>query len=240
MPPEGPVHPFPPRDPAAPRPPEPTPSIECFTLGPFETNCYVVTVPGSADCWIVDASFDPAPIVRRIRQRHLRPLAIVLTHAHLDHIAGIAHLVREFPLTTPPSRLPVWVHEAESAWLADPLLNLSVLSGMDITAPGPDRLLRDAEVLTLAGTTWRIIHTPGHSPGGITLHHAPSRQAIVGDSLFAGSIGRTDFPGSDTLTLARSIRQRLYTLPDDTRIFPGHGPPSTIGHEKLTNPFVKA
>jgi hydroxyacylglutathione hydrolase len=211
------------------RPPE----LECFTLGPFETNCYIVRVPGSTDCWIVDASFEPGELVSRVRSEGLTPVALVLTHAHIDHIAGAFDVRRAFP------KIPVWIHEAEKEWLSDPMLNLSAMTGMPTTAPEATRLLREGDAPELGGTAWRVLHTPGHSPGGITLHHAPSETAIVGDSLFAGSVGRTDFPGSDPGTLAASIRTKLYTLPDATRIYPGHGPASTIGREKRSNPFVR-
>lgn len=111
---------------------------------------------------------------------------------------------------------------------------------MPVTTPGPDRTLEGGEELTLAGTTWRVLHTPGHSPGGITLVHDASNTAIVGDTLFAGSVGRSDFPTSDPDALVRSIRDTLYALPDDTRVLPGHGPATTIGREKRSNPFVRA
>jgi glyoxylase-like metal-dependent hydrolase (beta-lactamase superfamily II) len=215
--------------------PEAVPTIRGFVLGPFETNTYIVSVPGRPGCWIVDPSFDPQPVIDRVLADALEPRAIVLTHAHVDHIAGVADVIRAFA----PARLPVWIHAHETAWLNDPVLNLSAMTGMDITAPGPDRILHDADILDLEGTSWRVLHTPGHSPGGVTLHHAPSAQAIVGDTLFNASVGRSDFPGSDPATLANSIRTRLYTLPDATRIFPGHGPASTIGRERRSNPFVR-
>jgi hydroxyacylglutathione hydrolase len=217
-----------------------SPKLERFTLGPFETNCYVVTPGTDTDgkqatpCWIIDASFEPDPLIHHIREQGLRPEALILTHAHVDHIAGVAEVVRAFP------GLPVLVHEAEMDWLNDPLLNLSATMGMPVTAPGPTRTLKENDVLTLGGDSWRVLHTPGHSPGGITLVHDASGTAIDGDSLFAGSIGRTDFPGSDHRQLEHSIRNKLYTLPGTTRVFPGHGPSTTIGKEKLSNPYVRA
>jgi glyoxylase-like metal-dependent hydrolase (beta-lactamase superfamily II) len=120
------------------------------------------------------------------------------------------------------------------------MLNLSAGYGVEVTAPTPDRLLRHGETLILCGRPWQVRHTPGHSPGGITLYHEPGGTAIVGDTLFAGSIGRHDFPGSDFATLAKSIREQLYTLPNETTVLPGHGPTTTIGREKLSNPFVRA
>jgi len=204
-----------------------------FALGPFETNCYVVRTAGSTGCWIVDAGFEPGELLGYVRQEGLTPEALVLTHAHADHMAGVREAVEAFP------GMPVWIHEAEGAWLGDPQLNLSAAMGMGITAPGPDRLLEDNQELTLDGSRWRVLHTPGHSPGGITLYCESAGLALVGDALFAGSIGRTDFPGCSFERLETSIRERLYPLPDATRCLPGHGPETTIGREKASNPFVR-
>jgi glyoxylase-like metal-dependent hydrolase (beta-lactamase superfamily II) len=207
-------------------------TIEPFPLGPFETNCYVVYRP-SGECWIVDAGYEPGALLECVRERELRPQALVLTHTHADHIAGVDE-VRE------ALRIPVWVHEAEGPWLTDPVKNLSAAVGMPVTARPAERLLRDGETLDLAGAAWRVLHTPGHSPGGISLYQPESKVVLAGDALFSGSVGRTDFPGSDPRTLAQSIQLRLYTLPDDTTVYPGHGPKTSIGVEKKTNPFVRA
>jgi glyoxylase-like metal-dependent hydrolase (beta-lactamase superfamily II) len=213
--------------------------IEGFPLGPFETNCYLVYVPGSEGetrgrgCWVVDASFEPGPMIERVRELGLSPRALVLTHAHVDHIAGVDEVLAAFPGT------PVAIHSAEREWLSNPALNLSIGMGMPVTAHGPDRLLEDGGELELDGSRWKVLHTPGHSPGGVTLYNDAQRAALVGDALFAGSIGRTDFPGCDHNTLIASIRSKLYTLPEETVIYPGHGPASTIGREKRSNPFVR-
>ena len=213
------------------------PHVEGFALGPFQTNCYVVTPSSpprdSTPCWIIDASFEPEEMLDSIRQRRLTPELLILTHTHVDHIAGVRDVLAAFP------NLPLLVHGEEVPWLTDPFFNLSAMMGTPVTVEEPTRQLREGDELKLGGDTWRVLYTPGHSPGGITLYHEPSRQAIVGDSLFSGSIGRTDFPGSDHATLERSIRQKLYTLPDEVRIYPGHGPESTIGQEKNSNPFVR-
>lgn len=112
--------------------------------------------------------------------------------------------------------------------------------GMMVTARGPDRTVDEGDTLSIAGRSWRVFHTPGHSPGSITLYDAAGGVALVGDTLFAGSVGRTDFPGCSAATLADSIRTKLYTLPDSTKILPGHGPATTVGAEKRSNPFVPA
>lgn len=205
--------------------------IVSHTLGHYATNCYVVHAPGSAACWMVDASFQPGAMIADIRRRGWKPSALILTHAHVDHIAGVPEVLRAFPGT------PVWIHEAEREWLTDAEQNLSIFTGEPVTVAPADRLLREGDVLELDGAAWKVLHTPGHSPGGIALVHGGT--AIVGDTLFAGSVGRTDFPGCDPDTLARSIRAKLYSLADETRVLPGHGPETTIGAEKRTNPFVR-
>jgi hydroxyacylglutathione hydrolase len=215
-------------------------TIEGFALGPFETNCYLVYPAEAAagargrPCWIVDASFQPSEMTERVRELGLNPEALLLTHAHVDHIAGVDEVLAAFPGT------PVLIHAAEKEWLGNPMLNLAAGAGMRTTAHGPDGFLEDGQELELGGSRWRVLYTPGHSPGGVTLYCDAAKAALVGDALFAGSIGRTDFPGCDHDLLMQSIRGRLYALPDETTIYPGHGPTSTIGREKRSNPFVRA
>ncbi len=209
------------------------PIVRGFPLGPFETNCYVVRAPGDPACWIIDAGFQPDALIDHVRSEDLAPERIILTHAHVDHMAGLEEIRRAFP------GVPTSIHEAEREWLTNPVLNLSAGWGEMITARPPEDLLSGGEELELAGTRWSVLFTPGHSPGGITLYNDASLQALVGDTLFAGSIGRHDFPTSSFDDLQRSIREYLYSLPDDTTVFPGHGPETTIGREAQTNPFVR-
>ncbi len=208
--------------------------VTSYTLGPFATNGYILTEPAAPGrCVVIDAPFDSGRIVKYLQDNGLQPETLILTHAHVDHIAGVTAFKAAYP------GLPVWIHQAEADWLNDPLLNLSGLSGQSITAPAADRLLTGDEHVQLLGRDWQVVHTPGHSPGGITLYEADRARAFVGDALFAGSIGRTDFPGSDHATLMRSIKERLYTLPPETVIYPGHGPATTIARERISNPFVR-
>ncbi|MBX3405096.1 MAG: MBL fold metallo-hydrolase [Phycisphaeraceae bacterium] len=209
------------------------PAVRGWALGPFETNCYVVAAAGTTDCWIIDPGLGPGEVIDAVRRDGLGPVAIILTHAHLDHVAGVPEVLRAFP------GVQIIGHETERDWPGDPELNLSGGYGFPISVPGATKFVADGDSLRIGADNWRVIHTPGHSPGGITLYNPAAGVAIVGDTLFAGSIGRSDFPGSDEATLHSSIRERLYTLPDTTRVLPGHGPETTIGREKRANPFVR-
>ena len=207
--------------------------IHTFTLGDFQTNCFVVRLEDEPACWIVDAGFDPEPMLTFIAREGLNPQALLLTHAHCDHIAGAGQVHARWP------QLPILIHRSEATFLRDPMLNLSALLGDPIEAPGATGYLEHGGVLELGRVTFEVRHTPGHSPGGITLYCEKAGVAIVGDTLFAGSIGRYDFPTSDGQQLIASIREQLLIMPEETVIHPGHGPTSTIGQERRDNPFLQ-
>ncbi len=205
--------------------------IETFCLGDWMTNCYVLHAH-TPRCWIIDAGFHPTPMIQYIQQHRLEPQQIVLTHAHVDHIAGLEALRSQWP------KLPILIHAAEQGFLTDTAFNLSIALAAPIVAPPATGTLEHGQSLELESVAFEVRHTPGHSPGSITLVQHDAAVALVGDALFAGSIGRTDFPTSDHDALIHAIHSQLYTLPDTTRVLPGHGPETTIGHERQTNPFT--
>ena len=207
--------------------------IRSFELGPYATNCFVVTAGGDA-CWVIDAGFSPGALIEAVQDEGLVCEKIILTHAHIDHIAGLGDIRRAFP------GAEVWGHESEFAWFGDPMLNLSGAMGMPFTTDPPEHALSEGDSLTLGDSEWAVLHTPGHSPGSLTLVERGSGVAIVGDTLFSGSIGRSDFPTSNEADLHGSIREKIYSLPDETVVYPGHGPKTRVGLEKTSNPYVRA
>ena len=200
-----------------------------FTVGNFEVNNYLVHPQDSQKAMLIDAGEDVDPILAKIEKLDLELLYLVNTHGHGDHIAGNARLIEK-------TGAKLLVHELEVAYLSDPALNLSAYLGVEILSPPADRLLKETDEIQLDGLTFTVLHTPGHSPGHISL--VCEDHAFVGDVIFQGSVGRTDFPGSSGSALIESIRSKLYTLPDQTILYPGHGPNTRVDREKASNPFV--
>ena len=213
--------------------------LHAFELGRCQTNAYVVEVPANdrqtsvSACWVVDPGESPEPLLNFLRDRGLKPEAILLTHAHADHIAGVDQVRAMFP------KIPVLAHALEHEWFQDPQLNLSLFIGEPVSVSTPTGTLAHAQKISLGGIQFQVLHTPGHSPGSVTLHCASEKFAIVGDTLFQNSIGRSDFPGSDPDVLMQSIKEVLLALPGDTAIYPGHGPSTTIDKERRSNPFLR-
>jgi len=207
--------------------------IDRLILGDFQTNCYVVRGEESAsDCLVVDPGLDPESLIGFLQDRQLHPVAVILTHGHVDHIASLTPLRRSFP------GIRVYIHRLDAPMLADPQANLSALAGMVFTTEPAEVLLEDGDTLELAGIRLRVLHTPGHTPGGICLYAEQEGLVFVGDTLFADSVGRTDFPGGSTSQLIESIRVKLLALPDTTAVYPGHGMSTTICRERRLNPFL--
>jgi glyoxylase-like metal-dependent hydrolase (beta-lactamase superfamily II) len=200
-----------------------------LTNGVFAENCYILVDRDAAEAVLIDPGEEPDLFLRRIQTERLGLKAIWLTHAHVDHILGVARVVEA-------TGVPIFLHPTDRPWY-DALPEQGQAFGLSAAAPPPPHAdLADGMPLRLGGLTFEVRHVPGHTPGHVAFvgHGA----AVVGDALFAGSIGRTDLPGGDTATLMASIRDRLLTLPDDTAVYPGHGPATTIGRERRTNPFL--
>ena len=212
--------------------------IQVVESMPFAENSYLLWQAGQSEAIIIDPGFEPDLILDAVRQHGLTPVAILNTHGHVDHIAGNKAMKQYFP------DAPLIIGAGDATMLTDPMLNLSGPFGFQITSPPADRVVHEGEQLEFAGIRLRILEIPGHSPGHVVYvieqNDDSGEPAIVfgGDVLFAGSIGRTDFPGGSFPQLAAGIRGKLWPLPERTRVFPGHGPPTTIGEEKSSNPFV--
>lgn len=207
-----------------------TSRIETVVSAPFDENSYVVW--NGSEAVVVDPGFDPESIVAVLKKHKLTLAAILNTHGHVDHIAGNAAMKKAFPAA------PLIIGEGDAAMLTDAMLNLSGGYGISIISPPADRTVADGDTLTLAGLTFRVLLIPGHSPGHVVFHCAEDGFVLGGDVLFRESVGRTDFPGGSMKHLASGIRSKLWPLPDDTVVYPGHNEPTTIGHEKNYNPFV--
>jgi len=233
--------------------------VDRLVLGEFQTNCYIARSSDEATgCLVIDTGLDPGAreLLAFLDRHKLTPAAVAFTHGHIDHIAGIDALRERFP------SLITYIHKLDAELLTDPVGNLSFMmdstlrqgsvqagspqAGGAFSARPADCLVDEGDIISRAGIKLRVIHTPGHTPGGICLYAEPLDYArgrqdgvlFAGDTLFADGVGRADFPGGNMRQLIEGIKAKLLILPDNTVVYPGHGPTTTIGREKTNNPFL--
>jgi hydroxyacylglutathione hydrolase len=205
--------------------------IQSWTVGPFAENPYLLACAGTGQAVFIDPGDAAGRLIRAVEAADVTITAILLTHAHLDHVAALTEL-RE------ATGAPVYLHSADDALLQDaPRQWRTFGKQIGLIAPA-EHELRHGDVITFGQCELHVIHTPGHTPGCVCLYSAADQLLIAGDTLFFESVGRTDLPGGNTETLYHSIQTHLWPLPDETRVLPGHGPPTSIGHERMHNPFV--
>lgn len=200
-------------------------------VGSYASNCYLTWDDETAEGVIIDPGADELLILNNLAKVGFKPLAILLTHAHSDHIGGVKMVKDKFDI-------PIYIASQEKEWLMNPELNLSAMSGTPVVAVEPDELLSDEQLLTFGKLNFKVLHTPGHSPGSVSFFNEERGMLFCGDALFAGSIGRTDFPGCSLEQLMDSITKKIMTLPDSVICFPGHGIHTTVGAERKNNPFI--
>ncbi len=208
--------------------------IDRLILGAYETNCYILRSNETAkDCLIIDTGLKAGELIDFLGEYKLNPLAVVLTHGHVDHITGLAELRKSWP------NIKVHIHKLDAKMLTETKSNISTLVGKPFSTNAADFSLEEAAVIEQGSLKLQVLHTPGHTPGGICLYSKNEGIVFVGDTLFAGSVGRTDMPGGSTAQLIKSIKEKLLTLPDETVVYPGHGPTTSIAQEKAHNPFLQ-
>jgi glyoxylase-like metal-dependent hydrolase (beta-lactamase superfamily II) len=212
---------------------QPATQVHTIVSLPFAENTYLVWPTGRGECVVIDPGLEPELILEALRERQLRPVVILNTHGHADHIAGNETMKQAFP------EAPLVIGEREQALLTDPNLNMSGGFGIALVSPPADRVVNEGDVIEAAGLRLEVLDIPGHSPGHVVFLLRGSPCLVFdGDVLFREGIGRTDFPGGSHQLLLDGIRRKLFTLPGDTIVYPGHGPLTTVEHERRANPFV--
>lgn len=203
-------------------------NVKRMPLGPIATNCYLID--DGTKALIVDPGAEPEKIKQVISDLDVQPIAILLTHTHYDHIGAVEQIRQAY-------EIPLYVAPEENNWLPDPTKNLSVVSDQPISVNKADHLFETDAMLTIGPFNFKVLPTPGHSPGGVSFVFADDQFVLSGDALFAGGVGRTDLPGSEPEKLLPAIREQLFTLPGDYTVYSGHGLKTTIENEINTNPF---
>lgn len=204
--------------------------LQKMALGVYGVNCYVLGDDKTSEAAVIDPGGEAEKIIKVLEDNELQLKYIILTHGHGDHIGGLQELSEK-------TNTPIYMHEKDLYLLRDKNKNYSAVMGGPVIEMSTDTFVEDGEVLELGNYKLNIIHTPGHTQGGICIH--VDNYIFTGDTLFANSIGRTDLDGGDYELIIRSIKEKLMVLNEDTTVFPGHGPASKIGIEKMTNPYIK-
>ena len=205
--------------------------IETLIVSPFEVNCYLCFDRKTGDGVIIDPGGNESEIISSVKRLKITPKAVLLTHGHADHIAAVEQIRTEF-------KIPLYAAKAELELLQDPQRNLSALMNSPLTVQSPEYLLVDEEIILIGSLRFLVLATPGHTPGGVCYLDESDGALFCGDTLFQGSIGRTDLPGGDTQMLLDSIRTKILALPDAVVCYSGHGPRTTVGAERKDNPFL--
>ena len=206
--------------------------LEMLTVGPFQENCYIIGDEQTGIGALVDPGDEAARIALAVEQTGLDIGQIIITHAHIDHVGAVAALADEYAC-------PVLMH-AEAEPMLQQLPTQAMMMGLRFgKVPSIDRYVEDREILQVGELRLRSLYTPGHAPGHLAFHIEDENVVLSGDALFAGSVGRVDLPGGSMEVLMRSIEERLLTLPDETVVYSGHGPRTTIGNERTSNPFLQ-
>lgn len=210
--------------------------INHYVVGMVQTNCYIVINDETKECFVIDPGASGKQLAEKMRQDNLKPVAILLTHGHFDHAGAAKTLAKEFDIK-------IYANEAEIDTLQDPQKNVSWMVGVK-ESYAADVFLKDEEIITLAGFEIQVLHTPGHTEGGCCYYIAEEDVVFTGDTLFAQSVGRTDFPGGSMSQIVRSIQEKLLTLNEagnletDIMVYPGHNDPTTIETERIENPYL--
>ncbi len=206
--------------------------LDRTVVGLLDVNAYLLVDEATARGLLVDPGGDPEQIAAMVERRGAKVDAIVATHGHVDHVAGVADLCRRF-------QVPFWIHAAEAPVLETVPIQARLFGFPPTAKPDVARWLEEGTPIAVGDSVGRVIWTPGHTPGGISLFFERDGMLLTGDTLFVGSVGRTDLPGGDGEVLARSIREKLYALPPGLTFHPGHGPSGALDRERQTNPFVR-
>lgn len=204
--------------------------LKKLEVGNLMSNCYVIACEETSEAAIIDPGAEPDTILAVLEENNLKARYIINTHGHVDHMGANEPLKKA-------TNADILIHKEDASLFSNPQENLSMFVGGEVLLSPPERLLEEGDTIEVGTLTLKVIHTPGHTRGGISLH--TDQVVFTGDTLFAGSIGRTDLPGGDYRQIISSIKEKLLPLGDDTRVYPGHGPVSTLAREKKTNPFLQ-